>query len=114
MHTLSHDIDEEQIACIIVNGDKLSVWPDPISVSLKDKHRIHWFLAGPGHIDAIEFDDGRHPFQAGLVQPRSKKHVLSHPVSDSKHVGQKFKYTVHVTLESGKKVALDPEVNVVP
>jgi hypothetical protein len=114
MSQLSHHIDDEQIACIMVKGDALSVFPDPVPVSIKDKHRVHWFLAADGQIDAIEFDKGRHPFHAGHIHAKSKKHVLSHPVSDAKHVGQKFKYTVFVTLPGGKKVSLDPEVNVMP
>jgi len=40
--------------------------------------------------------------------------VLSHHVSDKKHVGKKFKYTVFVTLPNGKKISLDPEVHVMP
>ena len=114
MPNLSHNIDDEQIACILVKGDTLSVFPDPVPVSVKDKQRVHWFLAAEGHIDGIEFDKGRHPFDAGHIVPKSKKHVLSHPVSEAKHVGQSFKYTVHVTLANGKKVSLDPEVHVVP
>lgn len=113
MPNLSHDIDDEQIACIMVKGDTLSVFPDPVPVSIKDKQRVHWFLAAEGHIDAVQFDKG-HPFHAEHTAAKSKKHVLSHHVSDSKHVGKKFKYTVFVTLANGKKVSLDPEVHVVP
>jgi hypothetical protein len=114
MPNLSHDIDDEQVACIHVNGESLSVTPDSIPVSVRNKHRVHWFLAGDGTIEAIAFDGGRHPFLAEHIVPKSKKHVLSHPVSDAKHIGKKFKYTVFVTLAGGKKVSLDPEVNVTP
>lgn len=114
MPNLSHHIDEEQPVCITVHGDTLSLSPDVLPVSVKDRHRAHWFLAGEGHIDAIEFDGGRHPFHADHHHARSKKHVLSHHVSDAAHVGKKFKYTVHVTLPSGKKISLDPEVHVMP
>lgn len=114
MANLSHNIDDEQIACIMVKGDTLTVSPDPVPVSVKDKHRVHWFLCGEGHIDGIEFEKGRHPFQAEHIVPKSKRHVLSHTVADTKHVGKKFKYTVFVTLPNGKKVSLDPEVNVIP
>ena len=113
MPTLSHDLDDEQIACVMVKGDTLSVFPDPVPVSLKDKQRVHWFLAAEGQIDAIKFDKG-HPFHGEHIVPKSKRHVLSHHVSDAKHVGKKFKYTVFVTLASGKKVSLDPEVHVIP
>jgi hypothetical protein len=113
MANLSHHIDDEQIACILVNGDTLSVFPDPVPVSVKDKQRVHWFLAAEGHIDAIAFDQG-HPFHADHHHAKSGRHVLSHHVSDAKHVGKSFKYTVFVTLANGKKVSLDPEVNVVP
>ena len=114
MPNLAHDIDDEQVACIHVKGETLSVSPDSIPVSVKAKHRVHWFIAGDGTIDAIEFDQGRHPFHAEHILPKSKKHVLSHHVSDAKHVGKTFKYTVFVTLANGKKVSLDPEVNVTP
>ncbi len=114
MPALSHDLDDEQIACVHVKGDTLSVSPDKIPVSVKDKHRVHWILAGEGTIDAIEFENGKHPFHADHIHPKSKRHVLSHHVSDAKHVGRSFKYTVFVTLANGKKVSLDPEVNVVP
>src|SRR5664279_2148024 len=114
MPNLSHDIDEELPVCIMVKGETLTVSPDTLSVSVKDRHRAHWFLAGEGTIDAIEFDQGRHPFHAGHIVPKSKRHVLSHHVSDAKHVGQKFKYTVFVTLPNGKKISLDPEVHVMP
>ncbi len=114
MPILSHDLDEEQIACIHVKGDALSVSPDPIPVSVKDRHRVHWFLAGDGTIDAIAFEKGKHPFHADHLVAKSRKHVLSHPVSDPKHVGKSFKYAVHVTLAGGRKLSLDPEVNVLP
>jgi len=114
MANLSHNLDEEQIVCVTVKGDTLTLFPDPIPVSIKDKHRVHWFLSGEGTIDAIEFDKGRHPFQAEHNHAKSKKHVLSNTVVDTKHIGQKFKYTVFVTLPNGKKISLDPEVNVVP
>jgi len=114
MPNLSHNIDDEQIACISVKGDTLAVSPDPLPISIKDKQRVHWFLCGDGHIDGIEFDKGRHPFQAEHNHARSKKHVLSNTVVDPKHVGKKFKYTVFVTLPNGKKISLDPEVNVIP
>jgi len=114
MPTLSHDLDDEQIACIHVKGDALSVSPDPIPVSVKDRHRVHWFLAGDGTIGAIAFEKGKHPFHADPLVAKSGKHVLSHHVSDSRHVGKRFKYTVEVRLAGGKKVSLDPEVNVVP
>lgn len=112
MANLSHHIDDEQVACIMVNGNTVTVSPDPVPVSIKDKHRVHWFLCGDGHIDAIEFDKGRHPFDAGHIVPNSRKHVLSHHVSDAKHAGQRFKYTVFVTLPNGKQISLDPEVHV--
>ena len=114
MANLSHHIDDEQPVCIMVEGDTLTLSPDPVPISIKDKHRAHWFLAGEGTIDAIEFDEGRHPFQAGHIVPKSKRHVLSQTVGDPKHVGQKFKYTVFVTLSNGKKISLDPEVHVIP
>ena len=114
MAILSHDIDEELPVCIMVNGDTLTVSPDSLSLSVKEKHRAHWFLAGEGTIDAIEFDAGRHPFHADHIVPKSKRHVLSYNVSDAKHIGKKFKYTVHVALPNGKKISLDPEVNVMP
>ena len=114
MPNLSHNIDEELPVCITVTGDTLTLSPDSLPMSVTEKHRAHWFLAGDGTIDAIEFDGGRHPFHAEHIVPRSKRHVLSHHVSDTKHVGQKFKYTVHVTLANGKKISLDPEVHIMP
>lgn len=114
MSNLSHNIDEEQPVCVTVKGDTLTVSPDPVLISVTEKHRAHWFLAGDGTIDAIEFDEGRHPFQAEHIVPKSKRHILSHPVVDTKHVGKKFKYTVFVTPAGGKKVSLDPEVHVMP
>jgi hypothetical protein len=114
MANLSHHIDEEQVVCITVKGDTLTLSPDPVPISITDRHRAHWFLAGEGTIDAIAFDKGRHPFQAEHLHAKSKKHVLSHTVVDTKHVGQKFKYTVFVTLPNGKRVSLDPEVHVMP
>ena len=114
MPNLSHDIDEELPVCIVVNGDTLTVSPDSLPMSVKERHRAHWFLAGEGVIDAIEFDHGLHPFHADHIVPKSKRHVLSHHVSDTKHVGHKFKYTVFVTLPSGKKISLDPEVHIMP
>ena len=114
MASLSHDLDEEQPVCISIKGDTLTLSPDPVPISIKDRHRAHWFLAGEGTIDAIEFDQGRHPFHAAHIVPKSKKHILSHHVSDAKHAGQKFKYTVFVTLANGKKISLDPEVHVMP
>jgi hypothetical protein len=114
MANLSHHIDDEQPVCVKVNGDTLVVSPDPVPISIKDKHRAHWFLADEGTIDAIEFDQGRHPFRAEHHVPKSKKHVLSRTVVDTKHIGQKFKYTVAVTLPNGKQVRLDPEVHVMP
>jgi hypothetical protein len=114
MPNLSHDIDDELPVCIMVKGESLSLSPDPVAISVKDRQRAHWFLAGDGVIDAIEFDKGLHPFHAGHIVPKSKRHVLSHHVSDTKHIGKKFKYTVYVTLSNGKKISLDPEVNVMP
>jgi hypothetical protein len=114
MANLSHDIDEELPVCIMVKGETLTVTPDSLPVSVKEKHRAHWFLAGEGTIEGIEFDQGRHPFHADHIVPRSKRHVLSHHVSDAKHIGKRFKYTVFVTLPNGKKISLDPEVNVMP
>ena len=114
MARLSHDLDEEQPVCITVKGDTLTLSPDPVPISIKDKHRAHWFLCGAGTIDAIEFEKGRHPFQADHIATESKRHVLSHPVVETKHVGKSFKYTVFVTLPNGKKVSLDPEVHVMP
>ena len=114
MPALSHDLDEEQPVCITVKGDTLTLSPDPVPISIKDKHRAHWFLAGEGTIDSIEFDKGRRPFQAEHIVAKSKRHVLSHTVVDTKHVGQRFKYTVFVTLLNGKKISLAPEVNVMP
>jgi len=114
MANLSHDIDEELPVCILVKGDTLTVSPETLPMSVKDKHRAHWFLAGEGTIDAIEFDGGRHPFHADHIVPKSKRHVLSHPVSDTKHIGKKFKYAVFVALPNGKKISLDPEVHVMP
>jgi hypothetical protein len=114
MPNLSHNIDEELPVCIAVKGDTLTVTPESLPVSVKEKHRAHWFLAGEGTIDAIEFGHGGHPFHADHIVPKSKKHVLSHHVSDAKHIGKKFKYTVFVTLQNGKKISLDPEVNVMP
>lgn len=114
MANLSHNIDDEQPVCITVNGDTLTVLPDPVPISIQQKHRAHWFLAGEGTIEAIEFDQGRHPFQAGHIVPKSKRHVLSHPVVDTAHAGKRFKYTVFVALPNGKKVSLDPEVHVMP
>lgn len=114
MPNLSHDIDEEVPVCITVKGETLSLSPDPVAISVKEKHRAHWFLAGEGTIDAIAFENGRHPFHADHIVPKSRRHVLSHHVSDARHVGKTFKYTVHVTLANGKKVSLDPEVNVMP
>ena len=114
MPKLSHNIDDEQVACIHVKRNRLSVSPEVVPVSVKGKHRVHWFLAGDGTIDDIAFKKGKHPFRAGHIVPKSRQHVLSHPVSDRKHVGKRFKYTVFVTLASGKKVSLDPEVNVLP
>ena len=114
MPILSHDIDDEQPVCIYVKGETLAVSPDPVPISVKDKHRAHWFLAGEGTINAIEFEPGRHPFHAGHIVPKSRKHVLSHHVSDATHAGKKFKYTVFVKLSSGKQVSLDPEVHVMP
>ena len=112
MSTLSHDLDEEQPVCITVKGETLTLSPDPVPISIKEKHRAHWFLAGDGTIDSIEFEKGRQPFQAGHIVPKSKRHVLSHTVVDTTHVGKKFKYTVFVTLPSGKRISLDPEVHV--
>ena len=114
MANLSHHIDDEQIVCVTVKGNKLKLFPDPVPVSIKGKHRVHWFLNGEGTIDAIEFEKGIHPFHADHHYPKSKRHVLSHHVSDKKHVGKKFKYTVFVTLPNGKKISLDPEVHVIP
>jgi hypothetical protein len=114
MAALSHDLDEEQPVCITVKGDTLALSPDPVPISIKEKHRAHWFLAGEGTIDSIEFAPGRHPFRAEHHVPKSKKHVLSRPVVDTKHAGQRFKYTVFVTLPSGKRISLDPEVHVMP
>ncbi len=114
MANLSHHIDEEQPVCIAVKGDTLTLSPDPVPISIKDKHRAHWFLAGEGTIDSIEFEKGRHPFQAGHNVAKSKRHVLSDTVTDTSHVGKRFKYTVFVTLANGKKISLDPEVNVMP
>ena len=114
MANLSHNLDEEQPVCISVKGDTLTLSPDPVPISINDKHRAHWFLAGEGTIDSIKFESGRHPFQAGHHIPKSRKHVLSDTVVDKRHIGQKFKYTVAVTLPSGKQILLDPEVHVMP
>ena len=115
MAALSHDLDDEQPVCIAVQGDTLTLSPDPVPISIQAKHRAHWFLAGEGTIDSIEFDPGRHPFHAaGHIVPKSKKHVLSHTVTDARHAGQRFKYTVSVTLANGKRISLDPEVHVMP
>ena len=114
MSNLSHHIDDELPVCITVKGETLTLVPDTLPMSVKDKHRAHWFLSGEGTLDAIEFDNGRHPFHADHIVPKSKRHVLSHHVSDTKHVGQKFKYTVYVTLPNGKKISLDPEVQIMP
>jgi len=86
MANLSHHIDEEQPVCINVKGDALTLSPDPVPISIKDKHRAHWFLAGEGTIDSIEFHQGRHPFQAGHNTPKSRKHVLSDIVVDKAHI----------------------------
>ena len=114
MALLSHDLDDEQPVSIRVEGNTLAVHPENVRVSVQDKHRVHWFLSGEGTIDSIEFEKGRHPFQAGHHHPKSKRHVLTHTVVDKAHVGKKFKYTVAVTLPNGKQVLLDPEVHVVP
>ena len=68
MANLSHHIDEELPVCITVKGETLTLSPDTLSVSVKDRHRAHWFLAGEGTIDAIEFDQGRHPFHDGHIE----------------------------------------------
>jgi hypothetical protein len=114
MTRLSHDLDDEQPVCISVKGDTLTVSPDPVPISIMAKHRAHWFLCAEGTIDSIKFVKHPEPFQADHNVPKSKRHVLSHTVVDTKHVGQRFKYTVFVTLPNGKKISLDPEVNVMP
>ena len=114
MAALTHELDEEQPVCITIKGDTLTVSPDPVPISVNEKHRVHWFLSGEGTIDSIDFENGRHPFRAEHRVTKSKRHVLSRPVVDAKHVGKQFKYTVFVTLANGKQISLDPQVNVMP
>ncbi|HEX7671203.1 MAG TPA: hypothetical protein VF395_16530 [Polyangiaceae bacterium] len=112
MAHLSHDLDDEQPVCISVKGNTLTVYPDPVPISIQAKHRAHWFLAGEGTIDSVTFAPGLDPFQAAHNIPKSKKHVLSDTVINKGHVGKHFKYTVVVTLPGGKLVSLDPDVEV--
>jgi hypothetical protein len=113
MSVLSHDLDEEQPVCISVTGDTLTVFPDPVQISIKNKHRAHWFLSGDGIIDSIRFAPGLDPFQGHHI-PKSKRHVLSDTVVDKKHAHKRFKYTVVVTPSGGKPISLDPDVDVMP
>src|ERR1035437_4154033 len=76
MAPLSHDLDDEQPVCISVIGGTLNVFPDPVPISIKEKHRAHWFLAGDGVIDSIKFASANGPFRGGHNIPKSKKHVL--------------------------------------
>jgi len=115
MAPLSHDLDDEQPVCISVIGGTLNVFPDPVPISIKEKHRAHWFLAGDGVIDSIKFASANGPFRGGHNIPKSKKHVLSDIVVNNDHLKTKrFKYTVVVTLPSGKQIPLDPHVEVMP
>ena len=112
MAHLSHNLDDEQPVCISVKGNTLTVYPDPVPISIKAKHRVHWFLSGDGTIDSITFASGNGPFQAAHNIPKSKKHVLSDTVINTSHVGKHFKYTVVVTPPGGKPISLDPDVEV--
>lgn len=114
MPPLSHDLDDEQPVCISVKGDTLTVFPDPVPISIKNKHRAHWFLSGDGVIDSIKFASGNGPFQAAHKIPKSKRHVLSDTVTNKDHANRRFKYTVVVKPPSGKAISLDPEVEVMP
>ena len=115
MARLSHDLDDEVPVCISINGTALTVAPDPVPISIKGKHRAHWFLRGEGTIDSITFASGNGPFQAGHQVPKSKRHVLSDIVTNPDHLKTKrFKYTVVVITNTGKQIPLDPDVDVMP
>lgn len=113
MARLSHDLSEEVPVCICIEKDTLAVDPDTVPISIKGKHRVHWFLCGEGTIYSITFVSGNGPFEAGHNVPTSKKHVLSDTVVNKSHEGKKFKYTVVVT-SGGKQIKLDPDVHVMP
>lgn len=115
MARLSHDLDEEVPVCISIEGNTLTVAPDPVPISIKGKHRAHWFLRGGGTIDSIKFASGNGPFQAGHNVPKSKRHVLSDTVTNPDHLKTKrFKYAVVVSPSGGKPITLDPDVEVMP
>jgi hypothetical protein len=114
MAPLSHDLDDEQPVCISVKGKHLTVYPDPVPISIDKKHRAHWFLSGEGTIDSITFASGNGPFQAPHNIPKSKTHVLSDTVINRSHIGQRFKYTVVVTVGGAQLPPLDPDVHVMP
>jgi hypothetical protein len=114
MAPLSHDLDDEVPVCISIEGNSLSVAPDPVSISIKERHRAHWFLRGEGTIDSVKFDSGTGPFKAEHNVPKSKKHVLSDTVVNKSHVGKTFKYTATVTTSGGKRLVLDPGVIIMP
>lgn len=111
MPSLSHDLDDEQPVCINLQGNTLTVAPDPVPISIQGKHRAHWFLCGDGTIDSIKFETVD-PFQKGHHVPKSKKHVLSDTVVNASHVNKRFKYTVVVTPRGGTPISLDPDVHV--
>ena len=115
MPKLSHDLDEEVSVCIYIEGSSLVVTPENVSVSIARKERAHWFLCDEGTIDAITFADPaipHGPFQGPHLVTKSKRHTLSQCVVNPAHASKHFKYSVFITTSNGKKLSVDPGVDV--
>jgi len=101
-----------QTVGIHFDGKKIAVDLDPVRISIINEEHVFWTLFGDATLVSIEFKTT--PFEGPVEIHPKKKHASTTAVTDIKHKGKTFKYTVTVADPAGKTCARDPMVEVMP
>ena len=94
------------------DGKKITVDPDSVPVSIEKEEHVFWTLIDDAKLVSIEFKTN--PFDRTVEIDSTKKHATSTTVTNPNHKNKKFKYTVTVEDNVGKRFSLDPDVQVMP
>jgi hypothetical protein len=101
-----------QTVGIHFDGKKVTVDLDPVRISIANEEQVLWSVYGDATLVSIEFK--LNPFDGPIEIHPKKKHAASTTVTNLKHKGGLFKYTVTVADLNGKSCSLDPQVEVMP
>ncbi len=103
------DLEGVPVVLLVTDDDRLVVAPDRVAIA-SGAQVVKWYAAGPAGKYQVKFDKAEgSPF--GGVDYDADRHGRG---SGRPHRGGRFRYTVHVHLDDGRKLVLDPEVDVDP